>query len=239
MSDETVRYLVGESFPRSTCHPNVQTVDQLIAELRAGAPPMLIRPGLGLDVATWEWVKQQAAKKAACGQVVFDGAPAVPVARRTVLKHASDNVVIGNAGTDGDRFRCELVIANDSELMRDHTADQQHVPGMLLIEAAIQAITWAVTELTTPLPGQGDRYAVMHACEFAFHRFVFPLPAVLEGQLEPNGKPEAERIPLKSTVTIWQARRECSTLTVKLNAFDPSHIFAVEHAQARKTLGLI
>ncbi|MFI1202665.1 AfsA-related hotdog domain-containing protein [Streptomyces sp. NPDC020883] len=239
MSDQTVRYLVGESFHRSTCHPDVQTVDQLVEELRTDAPPMLIRPGLGLDIATWEWVKQQAAQKATSGQVAFDGSPAVPVARRVVLKHASDNVVIGNASTDGDRFRCELVIANDSELMRDHTADQQHVPGMLLIEAAIQAITWAVAKLTTPLPGQGDRYAVMHACEFAFHRFAFPLPAVLEGQLEPNGKPEDERIPLKSTVTIWQVGRQCSTLTVRLDAFDPSHIFAVEHAQARKTLDRI
>ena len=76
----------------------------------------------------------------------------------------------------------------------------------------------------------------MHSCDFSFRRFVFPLPAALSGTLEPDGEPEAERIPLRSTITITQNGRVCSRLTWRLHAFDRAHIFAVEHSQALTAL---
>jgi len=228
-------WLVGESFLRATTHPEFITEDQLLARLRADSPPtpLTIRPGLGVDTLSWNALRMVLGKDT---EIVFDGEPPIPVPRRSILKHCVDNVVIGDAATDGSNFRAQLLVPNGTEMMLDHTADQQHVPGMLLIEAAIQLVTWATTQLTKPLPGQPPRYAVMHLCAFDFRRFVFPLPTTLTGSLEPDGKPEDERIPLRSTVVVSQNDRVCSRLSIRLHAFDPAHIVAVEHAQALTAL---
>jgi len=228
-------WLVGECFLRATTHPQFVTEDQLLALLRSGVcpAPLSIRPGLGVDSVSWNALRMVLGKEP---EISFEGEPPIPVPRRSILKHSVDNVVIGDATTDGNDFRAQLLVPNDTEMFRDHTADQQHVPGMLLIEAAIQLITWATSRLTEPLPAQPSRYAVMHTCAFDFRRFVFPLPATLTGSLEPDGEPEAERIPLRSTVTVTQNDRVCSRLAIRLHAFDPAHIFAVEHSQALTAL---
>jgi len=228
-------WLVGESFLRATTHPEFATEDQLLAHLRTDSPPapLTIRPGLGVDTVSWDALRMALGKEP---EITFDGEPPIPVPRRSILKHSVDNVVIGDAATDGANFRAQLLVPNDTEMLRDHTADQQHVPGMLLIEAAIQLVTWATTQLTEPLPSQAPRYAVMHTCAFDFRRFVFPLSTTLTGSLEPDGEPEDERIPLRSTVTVTQNDRVCSSLAIRLHAFDPAHIFAVEHSQALTVL---
>ncbi|AEM89006.1 AfsA-related hotdog domain-containing protein [Streptomyces violaceusniger] len=234
-SDPQSLWLIGESFHRATVHPQFVTQDQLLTRLRTEQPPvpLIVRPGLGIDPVSWHDLRMILGKEI---DVTFEGEPPLAVPRRHVLKHCVDNVVIGDAAVDGNAFRAQLVVPNDTEMLRDHSADQQHVPGLLLIEAATQIVTWAAAQLTEPLPGQPPRYAVMHACDFDFRRFVFPLPATLTGTLEIDGEPQKERIPLRSTVTVTQNGRVCSRLGLRLHAFDRTCIFAVEHSQALATL---
>ncbi|GAA2135802.1 hypothetical protein GCM10009760_14730 [Kitasatospora kazusensis] len=233
-------WVVGESFSRSTVHPQLLTVRQLRERLDRlalgpGTPPTVV-PGLGVDEHTWTDLRPDLLKAGAgLADAPHRDAPrAVP--RHRVLKHAQDNVLIGDAHAADGHFGARLAVANDTEMIRDHTADQQHVPGMLLIEACTQLITWAVAELTAPLTGHGARYAVMHGLEVDFERFVFPLPAELDGRLWVTGPSEDQRIPLGAEVTIRQSGRVCAVCRVRLHAFDPEHIFAVEHAQAIRTL---
>ncbi|MEV6670943.1 AfsA-related hotdog domain-containing protein [Streptomyces sp. NPDC051162] len=240
MTTPRILWVVGESFSRATVHPQVVTAGELRDRLawhtpEPGTRPTVV-PGLGIDENTWADLCARMAETGAGARPVDTHHPPRPVPRHRVLKHAQDNVLIGDAWATDGRFGARLTVPNDTEMIRDHTADQQHVPGMLLIEACTQLITWAVAELTTPLPGHGDRYAVMHGLETDFERFVFPLPAELDGTLRITGPPEDHRIPLAAEVTVRQSDRVCVNCRVRLHAFDPAHIFAVEHAQATRTL---
>ncbi|WP_035799008.1 AfsA-related hotdog domain-containing protein [Kitasatospora mediocidica] len=240
MSTPQTLWVVGESFSRATVHPHLVTARQLREQLAAGPFPPdhapIVIPGLGIDEHTWAELREAVTK---AGARLADGPhrdTPRPVARHRVLKHAQDNVLIGDAHAADGRFRARLSVANDTEMIRDHTADQQHVPGMLLIEACTQLVTWAVGELVGTPAGQGPRYAVMHGLDLDFAKFVFPLPTDLDGTLTATGPPEEQRVPLEGVVTVRQAGRICSTCRVRLHAFDPTHIFAIEHAQAIRTL---
>ncbi|MGA5134807.1 AfsA-related hotdog domain-containing protein [Streptomyces olivoreticuli] len=238
MATPRILWVVGESFARAAVHPQVVTARELRDRLarhtpEPGARPTVV-PGLGIDENTWADLCESLAE--ADARPADTHRPPRPVPRHRVLKHAQDNVLIGDARAADGRFGARLTVPNETEMIRDHTADQQHVPGMLLIEACTQLITWAVAELIVPPVGHGDRYAVMHALETDFERFVFPLPAELDGTLRVTGPPEGHRVPLAAEVTIRQSGRVCVSCRVRLHAFDPAHIFAIEHAQALRTL---
>ncbi|MGW1072087.1 AfsA-related hotdog domain-containing protein [Streptomyces sp. NPDC002537] len=240
MATPRILWVVGESFSRATVHPQIVTARQLRDRLARYVPEPDARPtvvpGLGIDENTWADLCERMPEADAVPADTTHRHPPRPVPRHRVLKHAQDNVLIGDARAADGRFSARLTVPNETEMIRDHTADQQHVPGMLLIEACTQLVTWAVPELVAPLPGQGDRYAVMHGLETDFERFVFPLPAELDGTLRVTGPPEDHRIPLAAEVTIRQSGRVCVNCRVRLHAFDPAHIFAIEHAQAMRTL---
>ncbi|MFJ2745722.1 AfsA-related hotdog domain-containing protein [Streptomyces sp. NPDC087440] len=237
----SVHWLIGESFHRAACNPELLTLASLMATLRSAPPPadspLRLRPGLGVDVSTWEQLGEEVAK--AGHPVRLEGEPPRPVARHLVLKQNPANVVIADAHFDRNGFGAELVVPNQTELLLDHTADQQHVPGMVLIEAAIQLVTWAVTHHQPAPPHLPSRYGVMHGCDFSFRRFVFPVPAQLTATFTPTGPPEPEKIPLRADVTVHQAGRVCSRLTLHLHAFYPEHVFDVESHQAVTTLRLL
>lgn len=234
-------WVVGESFARAAVQPQIETAAGLVRSLRVAPPsaqaPVTLRPGLGVDDVEWSALCQRLVKE--YGDAVLPvGEPPRPVSRHRVLKHARDNVLVGDARLDADgSFAAWLSVANETEMLRDHTADQQHVPGALLIEAVLQLVTWAVGEKIPPTgPSRDDPYAVMHHTAYDFRRFVFPLPAQLTGRLEQSGPAEPGKVPLRAEVSVWQARRECSTATVALHAFDPQLIFGAEDSQARTML---
>ncbi|GAA3592816.1 hypothetical protein GCM10022419_089680 [Nonomuraea rosea] len=224
-------WVVGECFGAATQLPDVMTVGELYDRLTSGPPRALrVRAGLGVDATAWEGLRAVAGD-----EVEFGDPPPRTVFRHRVVKRAQDNVLISEPVVTGGIAAAELVVPNDSELIRDHTAERHHVPGMLLIEASIQLLTWLVDETVPPTADGTRRYAVMHACRFDFHRFVFPFPVRLRAWLEPAGPATAERIPLTGRAEVEQAGRGCAECAFDLHAFDPRHIFEIEHTQALKT----
>ncbi|MEU9186268.1 AfsA-related hotdog domain-containing protein [Streptomyces sp. NPDC048484] len=238
-SSPGVRWVVGESFLQAATQPDVITATQLRASLRAEPPAegttLRICPGLGVDETEWHDLTSELVEEYGC-RVLPEGRPPRAVPRHRVLKHSRDNVVIGDAQAEEGRFSAWLAVVNDTEMLRDHTAEQQHVPGMLLIEAAIQAVTWAVSELYPAPDGLPPYYAVMHACSFDFRRFVFPLPTRLTGVLTQTAPDEPGKTPLRAEVRIQQAGKDCSTVRIDLRAFQSDLVFAVEDGQAKSAI---
>ncbi|MFJ2157282.1 AfsA-related hotdog domain-containing protein [Streptomyces sp. NPDC087856] len=233
------QWVVGESFQHASVQPDFTTAAQLRDRLRRQPPdqdnPLRIRPGLGVDDTEWGDLTSELLKTYGTS-VLPEGRPPTAVPRHSVLKHSRDNVLIGDAHVEGDTFQAQLAVVNDTEMLRDHTADQQHVPGMLLIEASIQLVTWAVSEIWLPPAGHPPYYAVMHASAFEFSRFVFPLPTRLTGTFTRTGPAEDDKIPLSAEVLVHQAGQDCSRVRIDLHAFRPALVFAIEDGQARRTL---
>ncbi|ASU78157.1 hypothetical protein CDG81_07400 [Actinopolyspora erythraea] len=233
-------WVVGDCFARFTGNEGVMTLSEVLRRVRAttdlDTEGLVLHPALGTDGAAWRELMRAIARAELEQVVVPQGSPPEPVGRHTVLKQQRDNVLLGEPHVAGEEISGALVVPNDTEMLRDHTADQQHVPGMLLVEAVTQLITWAVGETVPPTPDGTPRYAVMHQLRTEFHRFVFPLPAVLRARLARSGEATDERVPLRAQVDIEQAGRVTTTCEIGLNAFDPNAVFTVEAGQAAKTV---
>lgn len=74
---------------------------------------------------------------------------------------------------DENRFRMDLCIDENSELMRDHQTGQ-HVQGMVFVEASRQAFL-AVTEAFFQDEGEDSVYFVINSMTTEFMGFVFPI----------------------------------------------------------------
>jgi hypothetical protein len=236
-----VRWVVGESFESSECHPEILQISKLISDVRQGTydqmPAIHLRVGQGVARAEWEMLGDLIATRGLIDRVSLGEPPSEPLARQSVLKHDQRNVLISSPRRLPDgRYESDLVIPDHSEMMLDHTADQQHVPGMLLIEAAIQMVTATVTDFVPVIAGQPDPYAVMHGCEFKFERFVFPLPATVILQILQTGDVSEDLTPLTADAEFIQSGRVTSSAHIDLHAFAPSTIFYIENAQACRML---
>ena len=233
-------WIVGDSFRRATT-PQLRPIGAFLGDLARGrfdgVAGLRLTAGLGLDEDDWAGLRRAVHARGLADRVQIDDAALRRVDRHTVHKQRDENVVIGHPrAVDLDRYEADIIFSDGTELLADHTADRQHVHGMLLIEAMIQLTTAAVAASAPPSPGNPRRYAVMHGCRFEFGRFVFALPATVSVRLVAAGEATAERVPLSAELSVVAAGRVVTTGRFDLNAFDPAHIFAVEDGQARKTI---
>ncbi|WP_304455374.1 AfsA-related hotdog domain-containing protein [Nocardiopsis sp. YSL2] len=235
MADPT--WVVGDGFPTPRLHPEIRTYRDTLHALRAGdLHEGHLVPALGVNSLDWEFLEQAVAEAGRSMTVFLDAPPPAPLPRAAVLKTIQENVVIARPRVDGHTVEFDLVVADGNEIMHDHTAERQHLPGMLLIEAAIQATTWATRALypageERPLP-----YPVMHACAFDFTNFLFWLPVTLRVTLARDGEPSTEKQPLHSEVSYLQQRRVVARGRFSFQAFDPPTIHGIEQKQARKVI---
>lgn len=239
----TARWVVGECFGQAAENAEVITPGHLLDLLASGSgtPGSLdLSPGLGIDSITWDHLRDTVSTGGLADRIRFHGEPPRPVPRHTVVKKGQDNVLIGDARVLGDNSdntaAANLLVPNHTELILDHTAERQHVPGLLLIDAAVQLVTWATTELFPPGNGGPPRYAVIRGCGFSFERFVFPLPTELSVRLSQSGPTRADRVPLTADVEIHQNGQLTTRGHFEFNAFDPASIFAIERDQVRRQL---
>lgn len=230
-------WVVGDGFPTPRLHPEIRTYEDVLHALRADdLQKGHLLPALGISPRDWEYLEQVVAEAGRSMTVFLDAPPPAPLPRAAVLKTIQENVVIARPRVEGTTVECDLVVADGNEIMHDHTAERQHLPGMLLIEAAIQATTWATREL---YPAGGRRplpYPVMHACAFDFKNFLFWLPVTLRVTLTREGEPSAEKQPLRSEVSYLQQGRLAATGRFSFQAFDPPTIHGIEQKQARKVI---
>ncbi|MBZ5876801.1 AfsA-related hotdog domain-containing protein [Chromohalobacter israelensis] len=99
-----------------------------------------------------------------------------PRPAETCLSHKRlpHNTLIGTPHQlDENRFRMDLCIDENSELMGDHQTGQ-HVQGMVLVEASRQAFL-AVTEAFFQGEGEDSVYFVINSMTTEFMGFVFPV----------------------------------------------------------------
>jgi hypothetical protein len=233
------RWVVGESFGAATRLPwfaTARTLRETFAATppQAGAPARL-KPALGTDPAEWAHLRREFS--AAYGPaVVLDSEPPAPVARHTVLKHRPGSVLIGDAHAETNSFRAQLAVCDGADILQDPAPAACQVPLRLLLEAGIQAVTWAVGALFPPPAGQAPHTLLVHGNALELRRFVHPLPTRLDGILTLSGIVTRNRIPLHAQVHMKQAGRHCATFTAALHAYAPALAGLIDEAEARRTL---
>lgn len=235
-----VLFVVADRFDGFAANPSVTTIAAATRSVAGGgggnSRPVELRPGIGVDDADWAKLRAVIDEHDSRRAFKLADPPPVRLAPSSALKDQQKNVLLGNLRDHGPRaFRADLVFSSDTEMVLDHTAERQHIPGLLLMEACTQMLG-AATErfLRRHRPGSSF-YSVMQHFDIDFRNFLFPLPAYLELTVEEWGE-EADRIPFAVTIDIHQGETLCARAHWRYRAFLPDQLWKIEAARAKRAI---
>ena len=227
-------WVVGDTCPTARPHPGARTLGDVHHALSAGElRDVRLVPSLGVGPLDWDHLADRVAGAGLVGSVVLAGPPPRPVARAEVSVPAQEDVVVAAPRIDNGTVEFALALADGNRVMRDHAARGRQLPGQLLVEAAIQGLTWAVRALYPAEPEQPPVQPVLYGFGFEFHRPLFWLPVTVRITLSETGPPDPRRRPLKAEIAYVQQDRTCARGHVGFQACDPRSVRDTESAQSR------
>lgn len=228
-------YLVGDRFSEFATHPGVQTIGRFIETVRSGTlldGPARLLPGQGVTETEWSQVVDELASANLLDRVAASATPLTPVPNLLVHKAHEANVLLANLReVSAGRFASDLRLHADNELLNDHITGQ-HVPGMVIIEAARQMMMAVSNAYYLPMLTDADHGYVLNSIECRFDRYVFPLSAVVELTMDSAEETRPKRMKFEASVTIRQAGMVAATCSAKYFAYENAALARYEHALA-------
>lgn len=234
-------HVVADRFATFADNDAVMALGAVRQAVRTGVLPFpvpaVLAPGQGIDADQWAQLGEEIARSGLPEPPSLAPGPAALTAPAQVLKLRQPNVLLSDLRECGPlSYAADLVVTDGTEMILDHTADRQHIPGLLLMEACCQMII-AVTRRFFAAHGH-EHYAVMQHFDIDFQRFVFPLPAelVLSINTHGDGTDSCDRMPFAVTIDILQGGQACARAHWNYRAFRPATVFTAEAGQAVKAL---
>ena len=122
---------------------------------------------------------------------------------RHVHKHRPENSMLSlPRRVSESRFEADLLLDDADELMSDHVSGQ-HLPGMVLIEAARQMIM-AVTEEFFPESLAGQRAFVWLGLDVKYSGYAFPVRTTLSYDVQDSDASKRSRVRFTVGMTFHQ-----------------------------------
>lgn len=148
-------------------------------------------------------------------------------------KHKVENTLISIPRQIAeDCFELHLLIDQQCELMSDHQSGQ-HLQGMLLIEAARQAMLAVVENYY--LPSNGLNYAfVLNDMSVNYNNFAFPVAATIECRVLSKQIDNPRKLAFTTEAVVRQCHTEVSSLSFSFSAMDRERVGRSEALQAER-----
>lgn len=230
--------LVGDRFAAFAGQRGVLTVAQFSADLKAGAyhrypSPLRLVRGQGVDDPTWSRLLDQLSLvPPGVLDIRLDPQP-VPVPREEVHKRRPENVLIGDLHRTGPgSYHADLCVDPFNDLLLDHVSGQ-HVQGMVLVEACRQMMLAAAIRDHSPATGTPPAF-LMRSLATEFDRYLYPVPAELELNLEQVGPARRGLVELSGTVLVRQAGEVVARCTCAFSVLAAPVLARVENAAATR-----
>jgi len=172
--------VVGDRFDDFLANDGTISMSELMERVHADDAPrgLPILVGQGLAEGQLEALERLVQG----GRLSVGGPLPAYVARDLTHKRDPKNVLIGLPEPLADgRFVADLLIDGSTETMEDHLTGQ-HVPAIVLTEAARQMWTVVTERYLLDHNGMSIRF-VINDVQSAFRALVFPLPATVEYEL--------------------------------------------------------
>lgn len=233
--------VIGDKFASYVQGKDAVTLSQLRGLLSLSLPlpnqgVTLLVPGQGLSDESIKLLLEEAARSPNVAFFDFSLWHTLPKRAPKAIshKHIPANTLISEPRqTAVDEFELHFLIDEDCELMNDHQSGQ-HVQGMILIEAARQAIV-AVTE-SFLLPKNGTEYAfVLNSLSVSYSHYTFPVGAVLRCNILEKITDNPRRLSFSAEIDVEQCGQVVSKFTLAIGAMEKSRISKGENMQALKT----
>lgn len=225
--------VVGRPFARFAEHVGGFTAETALTALRDGTllGPSRLHPGQGVTAAAWTAIGAAAAGT----ESTVDPLPVhVPV---TAGLHQADprNVLIADLEPDGDRrWRAALWIHPEAAPLSDRDNGTGHVPGMVEMEACLQAVMAGADRYLAPRPGAFD--FTSQRVEIDFDAFMLPLAAAIAVRVDRIDRSRPEALALEATAEVFQAGRRLMAMRFHSRLFDHDHLHDLERRRAQHAL---
>lgn len=233
--------VVGDKFATYVKGKDAVTLSQLrgLLSLSIALPNQgvtLLVPGQGLGDESVSTLLKEAASSPNLSFFDFSLWHNLPqrASRSLSHKHFPANTLISEPRQQAaDLFEMHLMIDENCELMNDHQSGQ-HVQGMILIEAARQAIV-AVTEAYL-LPKNGIEYAfVLNNLSVSYSHYTFPVGAILRCNILEQSVDNPKRLSFDAEIVVEQCGQVVSKFMLAIGAMEKVRISKGENMQALKT----
>lgn len=234
--------VVGDKFASYARGKDVITVSNLRGLLTLSIPLLshqgrtVLVPGQGLNENTVKQLLEEAGQSPNISHFDFSLWHDMPQRASISLthKHRPENVLVSTpVRMNASQFQMHLMVDEDCELMKDHLSGQ-HVQGMVLIEAARQAML-AVTEAYL-IPENGIDYSfVFEALSVQYSHYTFPLGAVIEANIVECAVDNPKRLHFAAETVVKQCGQTVSEFTMSFAAMERSRISKREGMMATKT----
>jgi hypothetical protein len=233
--------VVGDKFSSYVQGRHAITLSQLRALLSLPAQLLpvqgrtLLIPGQGMGDADIQDLLREAASSMSMAYFDFSLWHDLPVRAPLSMshKHHAENTLISvPRETAEDCFELDLLIDEQCELMRDHQTGQ-HIQGMLLIEAARQAMLAVVENFY--LPSNGLNYVfVLNDMSVSYNNFAFPVAATIECRVLSKQVDNPRKLAFVTDAVVRQCNTEVSSLTFTFSALDRERVDRSESLQANR-----
>lgn len=238
-----VIFVVGNKFRDFSSNEEVMTIGELQQLTRQGQLDMLpsgtlLLAGQGVREYEIQQILDAAEAMPASASIDLRGLLCRParVSRLHTHKHQLQNSIISHPVRLSDtHFEMALMLDERSELMSDHQTGQ-HIPGMILIEAARQTFL-AVTEEYFIGPDDHHRYYfVINSIDVRFQGFVFPIDATLRYEIVDQNIENRDRMRFDTLITVEQGGKSATQIAIQFTAFLADKIEGKERQQAQLAL---
>lgn len=234
--------VVGDKFANYVKSKEAITVSQLRGLLSLpvhmlpGQSRTVLVPGQGMGDECVEQLLRDAATSPNIAHFDFSLWHNLPQRASSALshKHNPKNTLVSvPRQLSENTFELHLMIDEDCELMNDHISGQ-HVQGMVLIEAARQAML-VVTEQFL-MPDNGIDYAfIFDALSVRYSHYTFPVNAIIRTNITERSVDNPRRLSFAAETFVEQCGNTVSEFTMSFGAMERERISKGESLQAVKT----
>lgn len=240
---ERLLLVVGNKFASFATGADVVTLSQACDLIDmphvtgSGSGRIVLLPGQGLGDRALAGLLERVARSPYGRHFDVEALRRRPVraSRRLSHKHRAENTLISEPRRLAENlFEMDLLIDEEGELMCDHQTGQ-HVQGMVLFEAARQAIMAVAEAFFLPQDGAGYAF-VTNEMSSRYARFAFPVDARVRYAIREKEVANGRRLRFVADITIEQCGVEAASFHTDVTVFEQSRITRMEGAMARDTL---
>ncbi len=153
--------------------------------------------------------------------------------QNNVHKHKTENVMISPATSMGANcFFMSLHIQNDCAELSDHTTGQ-HVQGMVLVEAARQAMLSVTEEYILDKTARHSSYFVLNNLQVSFKKFTFPGEVDMRFVISNLERKKGGTVKADSVTTFYHGSEELAEISINYTAYPKEYIVQKEDEMAR------
>lgn len=240
--NDRILLVVGDKFAPYIAHKEAITVSQLHGLLSlpvhilGNQERTVLVPGQGIGEQSRQRLLAAASQSSNVSGFDFTLWHNLPERASRALSHKAEvcNILVSMPRpVSATEYELALMIDENCELMQDHLSGQ-HVQGMVIIEAARQAML-VVTEAYLMPKSVIDYSFIFNALSVSYSNYAFPVNATIRTRITECAIENPKFLKFAAITSVEQSGRTVAEFTMSFSAMEKARLVKQERMQSVKT----